>query len=326
MSESFTQNLTAQNSASPLWASDDIAVSVIRTEQDKDALGFAFESIEEMNESPLEFEEYASALMDDLRDIYYLTGRNNRFSPVYITSCEIFGKIVRRLGSCCVTRALLEQTGISFPKLEGLSVEMLYGCVSANFRKCHQALQDGKQKNLIDMNLLNLEVRLYELSERLRSTAEKVKLIRAGKISADKMLERAKVFSSADPSVSRKSILPDAKDRKASAFPVLGSVARQILEERHPLPVWARPSEVDTSPLLKEAQQARKEKDYVRMSSCIHELGKLLPVDEEIEAQIREDFKYEEPYTPPMVKIPAGPTAELRAKLHGKRKKKPKRV
>ena len=48
MTEFFIQNLKAQNSASPLWASDDTALSVIRTEQDKDALGFAFESIEEI--------------------------------------------------------------------------------------------------------------------------------------------------------------------------------------------------------------------------------------------------------------------------------------
>ena len=200
---------------------------------DADSFGFSYETMDTFSESPLDFEEYAEALMDDLSDIYALTGMYNRFSPNYLSSCELLEKIIRQLGRCCVTKEVLEQKGFAFPKLERLTVGSLYGSLSFNFRKCHAAVKEGRQKNIVDLKLLKMECRLYELAEHLKATAEKVSLIRSGKIDPDTMLDRAVVFRRS-PSQTTAPSLRRIPDGKPKALPILGSVAREMIRERTP--------------------------------------------------------------------------------------------
>ena len=77
-------------------------------------------------------------------------------------------------------KAVLEQEGFTFTRLDDLSAEALYCCVSFNFRKCHAALKEGREKHIADFKLLDLECRLFELADRLRSTGDKVRMIREG--------------------------------------------------------------------------------------------------------------------------------------------------
>lgn len=222
------RQLPESKPAEMTWSADMLDRAESLSHSDKDEFGFSFETIGGFSDSPLVFEEYAEALMDDLEDIYYLTQIDNRFSPNYLSACETMDKIVRLLASCCVTKAVLEQKGFSFPKLERLTADGLFGCLSFNFRKCHAAIKEGRQKNILDYRLLKMECRLYELSERLKSTGEKIRMIRSGKIKADAMLERTLVFKTAAQEKKPDFRFPSGT-RAPVSFPVLGSVAREMV-------------------------------------------------------------------------------------------------
>ena len=194
--------------------------------------GFPAESFEEFSESPLEFEEMATALRDDLESVYTLTGTLNRFSPDYVNCCRVLEKMIRRMGSYCVTRAVLEQKGFAFPKLKTPDLQDLYSMLSFNFRKTRKAFHDGKAKrNCADMKLLDLECRWVDLAEKLKATGERIRLIQNGKISADAILEREQMFKGGKVS-GREASSSRPLDGKARALPVIGSVARQMIAER----------------------------------------------------------------------------------------------
>lgn len=256
MENRIWRELPEQKEIKPTWTEENLARAESYAQHDKDSFGFAFEAQDEFSEEPLGFEEYTAGLLEDLDDIYTMTGIFNRFSPNYLASCGLFEKVVSRLGRCCVTRALLEQKGFSFPKIEALSVGRLYASVSFNFRKCHAALQEGKSKNIFDFKLLDLECRMYALAERLKTTAEKIQKIRDGKIRADAMLNNAEVIRQLnDPQreKQKKGILSGS--RKASSLPVLGSMAREIIQKNKPPKPQPMPRDVFTAkpfPILKE--------------------------------------------------------------------------
>ena len=93
-----------------------------------------FESLDEDSDAPLEFEEMALTLMERLNDTYDQSVRYYRHSPRYPELCDILEKNIRLLGRLCVTKAVLEQKGMTFPSLEEMTVRKLYGMVSLHFR------------------------------------------------------------------------------------------------------------------------------------------------------------------------------------------------
>ena len=196
-----------------------------------DEFRLPFESLDEYSDAPLEFEELASTLWERLNDTYAQAVRYNRHSPHYQELCDHLEKNIRLLGSMCVTKAVLEQKGLIFPALEGLSVSALFSMVSLHFRKCDRAFLDIRDGgDGLDMGLLDRLCRWGILSERLKATEEKIRKIQSGKISADSLLERAEVFRreprAKGPERERQAI------RKVSSLPVLGSLARDILREK----------------------------------------------------------------------------------------------
>ena len=214
----------------PTWSEENLARAGSFAHRDTDAFGFAYEHGNEFSDTPLSFEEYTEGLAEDLEDIYNLTKIDNRFSPNYISACNLLEKLISRLGSCCVTRAVLEKKGVTFKKPERVTVSVLYRCVSFNFRKCRAALHEGKEKFILDFKLLDLECRLFTLAERLKSTAEKIEQIRDGRISADAMLKQAEVMRTLSGAGTGESAgkMP-SPHRKAGSLPILGSVARELV-------------------------------------------------------------------------------------------------
>jgi len=150
----------AENTEKILWTAENTAFAESAVQQQVDAYGFPFEPLDAGDESPLQFEEYTSILLEELSDIYYLTKIDNRFSPAYRETCELLEKMIRHLGSCCVTKAVLEQKGITFTKLDRLDIALLYCYVSFNFRKCGEAVQEGKKKYIFDTQLVRMMCRL----------------------------------------------------------------------------------------------------------------------------------------------------------------------
>ena len=196
-----------------------------------DPFGLPFEPMDEFSDAPLEFEELAETLWKILNDTYILSVKYNRQSPYYPKLCSHLEKDIKQLGSLCVTKAVLEQKDLSFPKLEGLTVKELYAMVSLHFRKCRQAFQDGCDAGKgYDMEMLDWVCRWALLAERLKATEEKIRKIRSGKINVDQLLERAQAFKN-EPRGER--VRRDPQEiRKAASLPVIRSFASQTVRER----------------------------------------------------------------------------------------------
>ncbi len=193
--------------------------------------GLPAESFDMFSETPLDFNEMAAGLWKDLKQVYELTGTLNRFSRGYPECCRLLEKLIKRVGSCCVTKAALERKGFEFPGLKCLDLKDLYCMVSFNFRKTRTAFIEGKKDSgCADMGLLEQECRLVDLADRLRATEEKIRQIIAGKIDYERIIERARLYKG------QKGIVRDITDSlrpslaKARALPAMTSVIRKVLD------------------------------------------------------------------------------------------------
>ena len=191
-----------------------------------DPFGLPFEPMDEFSDAPLEFEELAETLWKILNDTYVLSVKYNRHSPLYLELCCRLEKDIKQLGSLCLTKAVLEQKDLSFPKLEGLSVKELYAMVSLHFRKCRRAFEDGCDSGRgYDMEMLDQICRWGLLAERLKATEDRIQRIRSGKINVDQLLDREQVFSN-NPRNKRPQRAPH-EIRKAASLPVISSFASE---------------------------------------------------------------------------------------------------
>ena len=198
-----------------------------------DSEGLPAESFEDFSEMPLTFEEMTAGMRDDLEQVYTLTGTVNRYSADYPVLCRQLERMIKRVGSCCVTKAVLEQEGFEFPRLKDLDLKDLYCMVSFNFRKTRTAYHDSERlKGCADMGLLEQECRLVDLAERLQATEEKIRLIRDGKLKADRMLERARMFRGEKGIQRKREAGRGPLPEKGRALPVIGSVARRMIAEK----------------------------------------------------------------------------------------------
>ena len=195
---------------------------------------FPPESPDEFSHAPLTFKEMAAALREDLEEVFQLTETLNRFSPEYLKVSRILEGAIRHVGSCCVTKAVLEQNAIELPRLEDLQLGDLYDMVSFNFRKTRQAFLDSKRlRNCADMDLYQMESRWAGLTRQIEATEIRIRQIREGKIDTAKLLERTNIFKPESGRERRKEL----KERRALAakgrsLPVIGSVARRMIAER----------------------------------------------------------------------------------------------
>ncbi len=193
--------------------------------------GLPFEPLDEFSDAPLEFEEIAQTLYEGLQDLYLSAARANRHSAGYQVLCGHLEKNIRLAGSMCLTKAVLERKGLSFPSLEALSVKELYTMVSLHFRKTGAAFRELRDSGKgLDMSLLDSLCRWAFLAERLKATEEKILGIRSGKIPADSLLRRAEVFRG-EPRGSHPRRDPNAI-RRAASLPVIGSYARDLVREK----------------------------------------------------------------------------------------------
>ena len=217
-------------------------------QKEDDDYGLPFEAFDEYSDAPLEFEELALMLWENLNELYVQAVRYNRHSPHYHELCDHLEKNIRLFGSMCVTKAVLEQKDLQFPALEGMSVKELYSMVSLHFRKCSRAFREWRDSGEgLDMGLLDRIFRWAVLAERLKATEEKIRNIRSGKINADRQLERAEIFRG-EPRGSRSERRAIGKLR---SLPVIKSFARELVREKKQHEAEIRRTERE---LLKEAE------------------------------------------------------------------------
>ena len=206
---------------------------------------FPPESCEEFSTSPFSFQESTKMLWEDTQLTYQHACTANRFTDNYLNLCGRLEKNIKQLGSLCVTKAVLEQRGLSFPDLAGMEINELIGMVSYHLRKCHAAFRSIYQFNqFFGMSYLNWEFRWVELGNRLRSTDVKIQNILAGKVNIKAILQRENLtrLAIAQRSGNGGGTVPSLPANPA-AMPIKGSLVREILREQ------------------KEAEKREKEKE-----------------------------------------------------------------
>ena len=189
------------------------------------------ETLDEFSNAPSEFEQTALLLWDDTQKVYVNACTANRFSENYLLFCDQLEKNIKQLGSFCLTKAVLEQNGMSFPKLSQMTIRELAGMVGFHLRKAHAALEGIYRDNhILGMTYLNWEFRWAGLDNRLRATEVKIQGIKEGKINTESMLKRAQTFKG-EPRTNDKAPSDTVKSlpSHANALPIKGSMARTML-------------------------------------------------------------------------------------------------
>ena len=221
-----------------------------------DPYGLPFEPLDEFSDAPLEFEELAESLWDILTDTYILSTRYNRRSPGYLTLCDHLERNIKQMGSLCVTKAVLEQKDYTVPRLEAMSVAELYAMVSLHFRKCYTAFRELREEGTgLDMLLMDRVCRWGLLAEKLKATENRIREIRSGRISADKLLEEARTFRM-EPRGERPPQDPKAM-RNPASLPLMRSYAADLVRRKK----------------LAERQKAREERAKERESNRSYAYG-----------------------------------------------------
>ena len=89
----------------------------------KDRYGYAFEPYDAFSTKPLEFAETALRLDIEAREMFAILRSLNRHSPMFYRLSGPFEKLISQLGSCCITKAVIEQReNDSFELLQHLTI------------------------------------------------------------------------------------------------------------------------------------------------------------------------------------------------------------
>ena len=198
------------------------------------------ESLLDFSSTPYTFEESALLVAEDMEKLHYLAGTANRFSDKYLKCLPQLEKYINKAGSLCLTRAVLEQKGFTFPKLENLNTLDLLEKVSFHIRKCHAAI-DGlyRDNDRLGFVYLQWELRWINLGERLKATETKIQRIKNGELKADALLRSDDSFwKLAAAKTKPESERTPGSYVNPSALPLLTSMAadmlrrEQIIEKR----------------------------------------------------------------------------------------------
>lgn len=155
------------------------------------------ETVDDFSTDPIEFEDAAGTLVEDMDVLFNMTAVYNRRSPRFLSTSAKLLDLFKDLAGCCVAKAALEKKGVKMQGLEVLSIPDIFRMASFNFRKCHAAFTElSMQPDTVNCRaVLDLERRWFGMLERLHSTQEKIDAIRSGKISADQILKRSGYFT-----------------------------------------------------------------------------------------------------------------------------------
>ena len=228
------------------------------------------EKITDFSSDPISFEEMTSAVFTDIKQLEGLAVVKNRFSEAYLDISRRLEKGIAELASCAITKTVFEQKGYRFASLENLTIPLLYSMLSFHFRKCHAAVQGYAFKNQQAwLQMLEMEMRWYNLAKRLKATDDKIKLIRAGKINPDNIINKLHAGAAREKTAaSNKEAQNTASKRtetnepkalppaQATAFPMMGDFLREAFPQKETVP--ARTSKAETA----ETKAAETPKTY----------------------------------------------------------------
>ena len=135
-----------------------------------------FESIDSYSTDPVGFSEMSLRMLGKVEFIFDLAAKENRFSSKYLKRCAQLEKGIKYLGTLSITKFALQMKGHPFPELGQLSTEKLFGMASHHYRKLDQAVTEYMFEHQdIHDKLFDMEMRYFNLLERLRSTEAKIR-------------------------------------------------------------------------------------------------------------------------------------------------------
>ncbi|MBQ6502405.1 MAG: hypothetical protein IJI57_00655 [Flexilinea sp.] len=221
------------------------------------------ESWNAFSDAPFDFETSVLDLWGDTQKSYYHACTANRFSEQYLKLSEVLEKNIRKLGSCCLTKTVLEQKGTDCSKLSDLSINELVRMVSFHLRKTHAAFEGiYKDNNILGITYLNWEFRWFDLGNRLKATEVKIQDIKDGKINVDSMLKEAETFKGQERTNTNPEP-PKSLRANPSALPVQGSMARVLLQVEADENMKAEAIRKERERKLKEAERLERRADRV---------------------------------------------------------------
>ena len=207
------------------------------------------EKITDFSSDPISFEEMTSAVFTDIKQLEGLAVVKNRFSEAYLDISRRLEKGIAELASCAITKTVFEQKGYRFASLENLTIPLLYSMLSFHFRKCHAAVQGYAFKNQQAwLQMLEMEMRWYNLAKRLKATDDKIALIRVGKLDPDSIINKLHANAAREETAAPKKeennapkALPPAQ---ATAFPMMGDFLREAFPQKETVPVRTSKAEI----------------------------------------------------------------------------------
>ena len=200
-------------------------------EGEKDRYGYPFEPCGAFSTKPLEFAETALRLDIEAREMFSQLCTLNRHSPLFYRLSGQFEKILSLLGSCCITKAVIErQENDTFELLQDLTIDSLREMAAFQFRKCSAAFMDSRSCGRINLEAFNLSVRWAALDKRLIATEEKIRSgrwsVAGGQKSAEESTQYPVSGTQNEVSVEGKLLpaaacqLPEADDHSTGKLPV----------------------------------------------------------------------------------------------------------
>ena len=226
-----------------------------------DNYNFPFEPEGIYNSAMLDFEEISAALWTLILHTHYSATRYNRMSPNYTLLMQHLEKDIKQMGSYCITKAVLEQSGKEYPNLKMMELKELSCMVSLHFRKCCCAFNDiMKQTGSHDMNMMSWIFRWAGLFERLKATQDKIDKIKSGKINIENLLETQNVYKD-EPKLRR-----DRSERavepktRASSMSVMKSYTKEVKLQQ-------KAEEKQERALQRAAEQAKRRLE--REAGCL---------------------------------------------------------
>ena len=238
---------------------------------DKDKYGYPFEPADCFSSEPLGFLETAMKLETEAVETSRFMKQINRHSPVYYQISSQLEKLVSQLGSVCITKAVMEQQGKDVSFLDHLTIDWLRELTAYNFRKCYASFMESMSVIRYNGNALGLSTRWAALDKRLLATAEKIELIKAGKLKVSMSDPAEKLKNEIQPTAEKQEEKPETVSPMASkgrAFSVDKEAVRGMeredsgQEQENMLPVPADPGSEDTLVKAEASGVGTPEKPY----------------------------------------------------------------
>ena len=132
-----------------------------------DKFGYEFEPFDAFSTDPLGFPERVLRMQTEAMETFSLVQTANRHSPLFHKLSAQLEKLVSYLGSCCITKAVMEQQGETFRLLDNLTADRLRGMAAFNLRKCYAAFMECRAEGRYSYAAFDLSVRWALLDRRL---------------------------------------------------------------------------------------------------------------------------------------------------------------